>query len=63
MTERTQYNLSDTELLSGIIYAIVVSAENSAGVGPGSNGILFRREDGSKSRSIVHAQYIDTVPC
>ena len=49
MTERTQYNLSDTELVSGIIYAIVVSAENSAGVGPASNIILFRSEDGSKS--------------
>ena len=50
MTERTQYNLSDTELLSGIIYSIVVSAENSAGMGPASNVILFRKQDGSKSR-------------
>ena len=50
MTVRTQYNLGDAELLSGIIYAIVVSAENRAGVGPASNVNLLRKQDGSKSQ-------------
>ena len=50
MTVRTQYNLGDAELLSGIIYAIVVSAENRAGVGPASNVNLLRKQDGSKLR-------------
>ncbi len=39
---QTQFDLEDPRLVMGVLYNIVVFAENSFGVGPPSNVIMYK---------------------
>ena len=46
--EQMKYDLNDSQFVAEVVYKVVVTAENSVGVGPPSNAVYYRKLNRSK---------------
>ena len=46
--EQMKYDLNNSQFVAEVIYKVVVTAENSVGVGPPSNALHYRKLNGSE---------------